>query len=76
MQKLITRIALCRRGVKIFEKEVNDLMASGWDLDEYDVEPGFFRIICSAILTKDDCDCSCCKDACSCDCSCCKKHKE
>ena len=61
MQKFITRIALCRLGINSFEKEVNALLADGWDLEEYDVEPHFLRIVCSALLEKNDCDCDCCQ---------------
>lgn len=75
MQKLITRVALSRFGVQIFENEVNSYMEAGWDLVEYDVEPGFLRIVCTALFEK-ACNCACCQEKCSCNCDCCKKHQE
>lgn len=76
MQKLVTKVALCRLGVKMFENEVNAYLADGWALEEYDVEPHFLRIVCSALLEKDDCSCDCCEETCKCECPCCKTHSE
>lgn len=75
MQKLVTKVALTRFGVSIFDMEVNTYLEDGWDLVEYEIEPKFLRIICSALLEKNDCDCTCCQEKCPCECNCCKKHQ-
>jgi len=50
MNKIIIQIALFRRGVKKFEKEVNSLLSQNYKLKSISVEKRGFRFVCLAIL--------------------------
>lgn len=59
MQKLITKVALFRFGVRQFTEEVNLLLADGWNLDSLTVDHHWLKIICVAVLSKHE-NQSCC----------------
>jgi hypothetical protein len=52
-QKVIARVALFRRGIRLFEESVNRHMAQGWKLSSLDMgRMGFLRMLCVAHLVK------------------------
>lgn len=54
MQKLVIKVALFRFGVNKFTKETNSYLANGWSLVSWNIEKKGFKIICSALLHKDE----------------------
>lgn len=52
MQKLITKVALFRCGVKKFTKEVNQHLDEGWSLTSLQIDKKGFRIVCWALLER------------------------
>jgi hypothetical protein len=52
MQKLVTKVALFRRGVRKFTEEVNLLLEDGWRIANISIEKRGLRIICCALLEK------------------------
>jgi hypothetical protein len=52
MQKILTRVALFRRGVRQFEELVNRHLTEGWTVKTLSVNKGGLRFICLALLEK------------------------
>lgn len=55
IEKLITRVALLRRGIRLFTEEVNDHLDRGWGLVELSICKKGLRTICYAVVVKGDC---------------------
>jgi hypothetical protein len=84
-RKLITRVALTRFGVNRFTREINTLFKQGWEPVCVEIDNGWFRSTCFAMLvmpTRCDCECPCCigtkshDDDCECACDCCMIHSK
>lgn len=54
MQKVVTRVGICGCVVTDFTKEVNALLEEGFFLESFDIDRGWFRIVCTAILNDDE----------------------
>lgn len=52
MQKLISRIAWFRRGVRLFTNDVNEHLKAGWKVSDISIEKRGFRFVCYALLSK------------------------
>ena len=51
-QKLVTRVAWARRGVREFEEAVNKHLADGWVTNTLSVKREGLRIVCVALLDR------------------------
>lgn len=50
MDKVIIQIALFRRGVERFEKDLNKLLSEGYKLKSVTVEKKGLRFVCMAVV--------------------------